>query len=379
MACSIIQILRSIINGRVPLRTLGEVELLCDSSGEVIYSVGNSAILFSFWYHQRRYRLKCYTSKSSRRTLIYGSKLLVDELYVPHEGERGEWIDILLEPWIEGATLTQCIEQHATNCARDELLSLSKRFDALALDLLSQEWAHGDITCENIIVDNEGELHLIDHDANYIPQFEGLESHELGTAAYQHPLRSVSHFDRSIDDYSLALISTSLSLLAIEPQLYDYQQGLDGLLLEPLEIMQERSAIYTEALQLLAKRGEPISYNIAKLLRSQEVTLPTLPRLLRYKVEGAHLSATPTTIFCRDGLWGYLNQFGREVIPPLFDFALDFSESLAAVRISSWWHYIDSRARVVVNCSDYISLKSVSQGRGRAQTKSGQWQEIDIK
>ncbi len=378
MACSVVHILRSIVGGRLTLRTLGEVELRHNECGEVIYSVGNSAILFSFWHFEGWHTLKCYTSKSSRRRAIYGQKLLTDELYIPIEGRHGEWIDILLEEWIEGVTLSQYIKEAVEANSSETIATLSQRFDSLALELLSLDWAHGDISCDNIIVDSSGGLHLIDFDGAYLPEFEGSESLELGTAAYQHPSRTTSHFNRSIDDYSLALISTALTLLRLDVSLYERYQTLEGLLFDPSELLQGCSEIYSIALDHLAKAGEALSYRVAELLSSQSVELDSLHTLMHYKVEGVHPAAEPTTIFCRDGLWGYLNEYRREVIPPLFDAAFDFSESLAAVRIGSSWHYIDSCNRVRYSAPDCRSLKSPRGGVGRMLLASGEWQEISI-
>lgn len=51
----------------------------------------------------------------------------------------------------------------------------------------------------------------------FLPVFAGEKSPELGTAAYQHPGRTAEDFDASIDDYSIATISTTLHALALEP------------------------------------------------------------------------------------------------------------------------------------------------------------------
>ncbi len=379
MACSVVQILRSLHNAKASLRTLGEVALRCDAHGDLIYNVGNSAVLVSFWHKEQWRTLKCYTSKSPRRKQIYGSKLLEEELYVPQEGSRGEWIDLLIDNWIEGVTLGRYVERCVEAHDREALGRVSSKFDALALELLSQEWAHGDLACENIIVDMEGGLHLIDLDAAFMPQFAGEDSVELGAAAFQHPCRTSKHFDRMIDDYSIALLSSALSLLALDVTLYGKFQRLEGLLFDPAEILDGRSEIYPLALNCFAEVGDALSYNIAKLLKSGSVELPNLYSLIRLKVEGLHPLALPTTIFRRDGLWGYLNEFGREAIPPLFDSALDFSESFAAVKLGAVWHYIDQHSNVVVSCKGCRSLKSVRDGVGRMHLEYDGWQEIEVR
>ena len=65
----------------------------------------------------------------------------------------------------------------------------------MAAALTADDWAHGDLKPENIVADNRGRLHLIDFDAMFLPAFAGRHSPELGTAAFQHPARTVRDFD----------------------------------------------------------------------------------------------------------------------------------------------------------------------------------------
>ncbi len=338
MECSIIQILRAVEGGRISFSTLDAPRFRHFNHGELFYRVGNSAIIFNIWHDGRWRNLKCYTASIERRKIIYGDKLLESEIYIPIDERRGVWLDVLLDDWVEGMPLSDYLKQRVETSDNQALQKLSKDFDSLALDLLSSESAHGDITCENIIVDPSGELHLIDFDNAFTPELTGEQSIELGTEAYQHPLRSVDNFDRTIDDYSLALISTSLSLIALDATIYKQYNHIEGLLFDPRELVEQRNELLSFALTLFERQGAILEYRIAMMLTSQSCDLPDLHYLLRYKVEGVSLNAQPSELFCRGGLWGYLNEFGREVIPPLFDSALNFSESFAAVKIGTTWH-----------------------------------------
>lgn len=71
----------------------------------------------------------------------------------------------------------------------------------------------------------------------FLPVFAGEKSPELGTAAYQHPGRTAEDFDASIDDYSIATISTTLHALALEPGLLARYNRGEGLLLSPRKIV----------------------------------------------------------------------------------------------------------------------------------------------
>jgi hypothetical protein len=48
------------------------------------------------------------------------------------------------------------------------------------------------------------------------------------------------------------------------------------------------------------------------------------------------------------GKWGYINQEGIIVIPCEFDFASDFVDALAAVKIDSLWGFINSHGKIVI-------------------------------
>ncbi len=310
-----------------------------------------------------------------RRKAIYRDELLEEELYIPTSAEGGVWLDILLYDWIEGETLLECIKRAVSCGDRSALRRLSESFDTLSLNLLQEEWAHGDVTCENIIVDSAGSLHLIDLDNSFIPTLAGEISIELGTEAFQHPNRTIDHFDRNIDDYPLALISTALSLLTLDHTIYEDHAQCDGLLFDPAKILRGDCCLYKQCLAIFASRGEATAYRIATLLPSRLVDLPTLHHLLRHKLHGTLHGATPTTPVCRNGLWGYLDKDGREVIPPIFDTAREFRESLSVVKISSVWHYIDCRGHVAINGHGYQALKSIRNGVGRAK-RDGEWVEI---
>lgn len=153
----------------------------------------------------------------------------------------------------------------------------------MAAALTADDWAHGDLKPENIVADNRGRLHLIDFDAMFLPAFAGRHSPELGTAAFQHPARTVRDFDASLDDYPAALISTALHALALDPTLYARYSDADGLLFTPQKIGTD--AALCEVLALFERRGLAAQYRIARLLRSPSLRLPGLPQLLALAAE----------------------------------------------------------------------------------------------
>lgn len=284
-------------------RTLGEIEVCRSSDGEPLRWVGNSAVVFKIRCGGRYKMLKCYTRPMEHLEAIYQEKLLRQELYVWQADGQGEWCDVVIDDWIEGITLYEAVMRGAGSGDKAHLSNLARQFDRLALELLESDWAHGDLKPENILLDESGTLRPVDFDAMFLPVFAGEKSPELGTAAYQHPGRTAEDFDASIDDYSIATISTTLHALALEPGL-----------------------------------------------------------LVRYAVCGPETPADRGELFVRDGLWGF--KIGeRELIPPIYDAGFDFTEGLAAVRTGRCWHFIDPTGAVAIDCSDCNAVKPFANGR----------------
>ena len=274
-------------------RTLGEIEVCRSSDGEPLRWVGNSAVVFKIRCGGRYKMLKCYTRPMEHLEAIYQEKLLRQELYVWQADGQGEWCDVVIDDWIEGITLYEAVMRGAGSGDKAHLSNLARQFDRLALELLESDWAHGDLKPENILLDESGTLRPVDFDAMFLPVFAGEKSPELGTAAYQHPGRTAEDFDASIDDYSIATISTTLHALALEPGLLARYNRGEGLLLSPRKIVRHGCAAHAECLALFEKAGDAVRYRIARLLESPLMRLPNLKPLVRYAVCGPETPGRP--------------------------------------------------------------------------------------
>lgn len=341
-------------------RSLGEIELCLSEEGQPLYTVGNSAAIFRIRHEGRMKALRCYFRPRPRLQAIYGKAYLSEELFLYDTPTSGRWVDVVLTEWIEGRTLTEAIHTAAEAHDHAAFRTLAERFDRLALELLTDNRAHGDLKPDNLILDNDGRLHLIDHDATYLPAFRGMSSPELGTAAFQHPARTAADFNERLDDYPAALISTALHALALDPTLYDRYAERDGLLFDPRHIHHDEA--YREALLLFEIHGLPYSYRIAQGLTratwSQRDLIPFFAALTRDEVTMPHTLPQP---YVELGRWGYGTIQGV-VIPPVFDWACDFSEGLAAVRMGSHWHFIDPTGTVVLHCPPCKVVKPFTNG-----------------
>lgn len=369
-----------------------DIEVCREPSGRLSYSVGNSGVVFKIIVHGEQKLLKCYTRPKYNLREIYGNKLLANELFIYTDyHSNGRWVDVVMDDWIEGKTLQTGIDEAVESGDITELAMLATKFDRLALELLGRDWAHGDLNPENILIDREGELRLIDFDSVYLPQFAGQTSQELGTLAFQHPLRTIQLFDRTIDDYSIALISTALHAISIDKTILQRYRLEEGLLFNPAEILDHSSVALKEVLELFSERGMTPQYRIALLLYSHTPTLFGLQPLMDYAVNGVRRRADTMEIFVQNGLWGYrraetldnhnyeiegAEADDRVVIPAIYDSGFDFSEGLAAVQTGGKWHFIDLTGHVVIDCHTYDAVKPFRNGRCKVRQAS-KWYELD--
>ncbi|MDE7305456.1 MAG: protein kinase [Alistipes sp.] len=344
-------------------RTLGDAVLCRDRQGRPLYTAGNSAAVFRIRRQGREYALRCYFRPMAHAAEIYGERLLPKELYLyTSTPEHGEWVDVVLNDWIDGETLHAAVAQAAGQGDTKRLKRLSDAFDRLALELVSDDRAHGDLKPENIIAAPDGTLHPIDFDAAFLPAFAGRRSPEIGTAAFQHPARTTEDFDASLDDYPAALISTALHALSCDPTLLARHPG-DGLLFAPQRIATDPAL--QEVLALFEQQGMAAEFRIARLLLAPTLRLPDLPKLLRHTTAPKEPPAAVPELFAENGLWGY--RCGRQtVVPPLYDCGFDFSEGLAAVRLGRAWHFIDPAGRTVLRCPRCEAVKPFRNGRAQA-------------
>lgn len=326
------------------------------ATGSLRYYTGNSAILFPIRLNGERLKLRCYTRTIERDLKrLYGRRLYERELLLFTE-QGGEWVDVVVEEWIEGESLELCIERAARAGDKRGLMALSEGFDELVAGLLAEEWAHGDLKSENVVVSPSGEQHLIDFDACYLPDEGPGEAPERGTPAYQHPMRGVLH-DKWIDHYPAALISAQLRALALDPTLYDRFGGGDGLLFHPEELFEERNPrfhyrraaalgsceAYDAVCELLATQGSARHYRLARLLQYESHRLPGVEELLAFHYPEEPL--VEAEVWYDRHLAGYTNPSGAHS-PLLFDEAFEFLNDRARVRIGGYWHEIDRSLRI---------------------------------
>lgn len=374
---SILQILNALQYHERLCRKLKEMNLTYGQDGRIQFSAGNSAVVLRIKLHGRDRRLRCYTRPPEiDLARIYGDRLLREELYLHTDPHRGKWVDVVLDDWIPGDSLDSVMDRALATHDSPVLLRLSRRFDALAARLVADDWAHGDLKPENIVVTPFDHLRLIDFDALFLPSMAGLKTSELGTRAYQHPSRTAEHFDRWLDHYPAALISTQLRAFAIDPSLHRRHSRSGLYLFSPEEILNGPCPAYDEVLDLFARRGDAIHYRLACALRQPCHRLTGIEELFAHSAPTVPADTLPES-YIRQGFVGFRTP-ERTVIPPVYDEALEFNEGCALVRLGPHRHYIDSAGNPVYHLPPCSAAKSLRNGCAR-MLRNGTWQEWKIR
>ena len=214
--------------------------------GEPVMSSGNFAVVFKMRDERsgKLHAVKCFLKEQEGRaeayrmiaeeleyvssTFLTPFKYLDNELFVDTTSSDETEFPVLLMDWVEGLTLDKYIREHIDD--QYELSLLAYQFSRLAMWLMPQPFAHGDLKPDNILVRDDGTLVLVDYDGMYVPAMKGQKARELGSPDFRHPSRTENDFDEHIDDFSLASILLSLKAISLQPELLKEYGATDRLI-----------------------------------------------------------------------------------------------------------------------------------------------------
>ena len=257
-----------------------------DDDGEPVMKSGNFAMVFKMKDEQtgKLHAVKCFLRKQEGRAEVYRKiaeelknvnsafltpiKYLDKELFVDTTAGEEARFPILLMDWVEGKTLDKYIREHIDD--QYELSLLAYQFSRLAMWLMPQPFAHGDLKPDNILVKNDGTLVLVDYDGMYVPAMKGQKARELGSPDFRHPSRTETDFDEHIDDFSLASILLSLKAISLQPSLLEEYGTSDRLLLSANDYRNLSESRVMDAIKSLMQDTEMVSlYSLFILAISQ--------------------------------------------------------------------------------------------------------------
>lgn len=294
-----------------------------DEDGEPVMTSGNFAVVFKMKDEQtgKLHAVKCFLKEQEGRaeayrmiaeelefvssTFLTPIKYLNKELFVDSNASDETEFPVLLMDWVEGQTLDKYIQKYVYNYQRAENLdetteseekavellvngyeleNIAYQFSCLAIWLLQQPFAHGDLKPDNIIVKEDGRLVLVDYDGMYVPAMKGQKARELGSPDFRHPLRNENDFDEHIDDFPLSSILLSLLAIANEPSLFEKYGGDGRLLLSERDYRNIAESEVLDALRPLMADKNLTTYlslfylcSAQKLLFKESYHLFTLP------------------------------------------------------------------------------------------------------
>jgi hypothetical protein len=191
---------------------------------------GGFALTYAVEVGSVRKAVRCFhrqTQDLERRYSAISAKLkqLAAPYFVDFEyqasGVRvdGQAYPLIKMQWASGETLGEFVESNYANKSR--LTNLIDSLTELSAYLEQQGIAHGDLQEGNLMVAEEGRrIKLIDYDGMFVPEIAALGSSEMGHRDYQHPSRTASHFDSTLDRFSFITLNLALRALLADASIW---------------------------------------------------------------------------------------------------------------------------------------------------------------
>ena len=253
---------------------LQAAEFVWDSLGPTL-ARGSSAVVFQASVGGRPRALRCYIREDASSRDRYSA---LDTYLAGHDlspyVSGTTWLDgaitvnrapwpVLTMDWIDGRTLNEYVDFLVTGSNAAALTTLAGRWRELVALLQRSEFAHGDLQHGNVMVDQDGQLRLVDFDGVWIPQLTGQPPPtEYGHPNYQHPLHH--NWDRWLDTFSALVIYMSLVALARDPGLWLALYNSKNLLFAKTDFF---PPFTTEAWKQLAALRDPQVDELARKLQ----------------------------------------------------------------------------------------------------------------
>lgn len=261
--------IKAIMSAEDNFEELKNLRPVLNEDGQPFMSSGNFAVVFKMKdvQSEKLYAAKCFLKEQDKRDESY--KLITEELnnvdspyltsvryyekelFVDSNTTQETEFPVLLMDWVEGTTLDKYLQDNIQDQYALEMLAY--RFSQLALWLLPQPFAHGDLKPDNILVRDDGKLVLVDYDGMYVPAMKGQKARELGSPDFRHPQRTEDDFDEHIDDFPIISILLSLKAISIDTSLLEKHGATDRLLFSFNDYCNLSDSLVMKALICLTK------------------------------------------------------------------------------------------------------------------------------
>ena len=239
---------------------------------------GSSAVVFHATIGTEDYALRCYTREDASTPERYAALdafVSANQLsrhvgivtwYKDQVQVRGGRWPVLKMEWIAGQQLNEYVGYLADQRNTAALNTLAERWLVLIGELQRVGFAHGDLQHGNILVDQQGQLRLVDFDSVWIPALQGQKAPtESGHPSYQsHGGTPQSRWGPFMDTFSGLVIYLALTALARDPGLWPKFNNGDNLLFERADFV---PSLNTEIWKNLAGVGDAEVDRIALKLK----------------------------------------------------------------------------------------------------------------
>ena len=262
-----------------------------DSNGEPIMSSGNFAVVFKMKdEYGKQYAVRCFHRAQQGREKNY--KLICDELAKvssPYLSpiryyDKELFVDsreypVLLMDWVDGMTLDKYIRKVIND--KKALNQLATKFKDLAIWLLNQPFAHGDLKPDNILVKEDGSIVLVDYDGMFVPAMQGQKAREIGSPDFRNPSRTEIDFDKNIDNFSIISILLSLELIASKSDYLERFGKEDRLLFSHDDYLNLRgSGIFKRALTSYDDDIPELAVMLERMVNGEQGNTDAIKKLL---------------------------------------------------------------------------------------------------
>ena len=220
----------AIKNQTICFRTLKHLKTVTDNN-RVVYVKGQNSIVIKMQDERTRkyYALKCYTGvkcdiydrmkRVKEKLLSVKSPYLVqmqvyyDEININDDyliGEECLFYPIVLMDWVEGITMDAFICK--SEISTEDVKRLISNYKEMSSWLLEQNFSHGDVSPQNIIVTKDNKTILIDYDNMVFENGDVVPEsvNKLKDENFFNPCLSSDKYKANVDNFSLVSIMISL-------------------------------------------------------------------------------------------------------------------------------------------------------------------------
>ena len=270
---------------------LSNLRPVFDENGDPIMSNGNFAVVYKMVDENGKFHaVRCFHRYQEGRKNSY--KLICEELNEvssPYLSpikyfENEFYIDsveypVLLMDWVDGIPLDKYIRKIIND--KTKLRSLADNFRQLAIWLLNQPFAHGDLKPDNILVKDDGSLVLVDYDGMFVPAMQGQKAREIGSPDFRNPSRTEIDFDKNIDNFSIISILLSLELIASKSDYLERFSKEDRLLFSHDDYLNLRgSGIFKRALTSYDDDIPELAVMLERMVNGEQGNTDAIKKLL---------------------------------------------------------------------------------------------------